>query len=166
MRARSLLRLALGAGPLDRTGAVSAWVVSAALLAPRLWLAWIFLASGLTRVQHWSAQTFLFSQIHPVPFLPPGIAAVVTTAAELALPVLLVAGLLGRVAALGALAMAMTIEFVVARTPEGLENGIANPEHYLWMLAALVVVVLGPGRLALDRLLLRWWPGLPPAVPG
>ena len=123
------------------------------LLLARLWMAKIFFDSGLARVKNWGSQEFLFSSIHPVPFLPASIAAPVTTAAELALPVLLAVGLLGRLSATGLLIMTMVIQWVVGQTPEGIENGIANPAHYYWMLVLALLIVSGPGRISLDRLL-------------
>jgi putative oxidoreductase len=125
------------------------------LLLARLWMAKIFFDSGWARVTNWGSQEFLFSNIHPLPFLPAGIAAPVTTTAELALPALLAIGLLGRLSATGLLIMTMVIQWVVAATPEGMENGIANPVHYLWMLVLALLIVVGPGKLSLDRLLFR-----------
>lgn len=150
-----LMALALGRGIVDRLPDSVAWIVSVLLLAGRLWLANIFFTSGRVRIESWDSQAFLFTSIHPVPLLPASIAAPLTTAAELALPVLLAIGLLGRFGAFGLLVMAMTIQFLVAQTPQGIENGIGNPAHYWWMLAGLVLTVTGPGRLSLDALLAR-----------
>lgn len=147
--------LALGRGIVDRLPDSVAWIVSVPLLAGRLWLADIFFTAGRVRIESWDSQAFLFTGIHPVPFVPASITAPLTTAAELALPVLLAIGLLGRFGAFGLMVMAMVIQFVVAQTPQGIENGIGNPVHYWWMLAGLVLTVTGPGRLSLDALLAR-----------
>ena len=125
------------------------------LLVARLWMAKVFFDSGLARVNNWGSQEFLFSNIHPVPFLPASLAAPVTTAAELVLPVLLAVGLLGRLSAGGLLVMTMVIQWVVAATPAGLENGIGNPAHYFWMILLALLVVVGPGKLSLDSVLFR-----------
>ncbi len=125
------------------------------LLLARLWMAKIFFDAGWSRIVNWGSQDFLFSNIHPVPFLPASLAAPVTTAGELGLAVLLAIGLLGRFSALGLLIMTMVIQWVVGATPEGIENGIANPSHYYWMLLFAVLIVCGPGKLSLDQLLLR-----------
>lgn len=117
----------------------------------RLWMASIFFNSGLNRVAHWDSQAFLFSNIHPLPGVPPMLAAVVTTGAELTLPVLLALGLFGRLSALGMLIMICVIQFIVANTPAGIENGIGNSDHYLWMMLLAAVVVHGPGLLSMDR---------------
>jgi putative oxidoreductase len=85
--------------------------------------------------------------------LPASIAAPVTTAGEVGLSILLAFGLLGRLSATGLLVMTIVIQWVVGQTPEGIENGIANPAHYYWMLIFGLLIVCGPGRISLDRLL-------------
>ncbi len=133
-------------------------------LAARLVVAWDFFESGLTRVEgwkfftsftisaeHWQKQVELFTNIHPVPFLGPKLAAVLTTAAEIVLPILLAIGLFTRVPALGLLVMTAAIEFVAAQTPQGIENGIANHQHVLWMLLFAYFVIRGGGLLSVDR---------------
>lgn len=150
-----LMPILLGRGVVDRLPDVAAWLVAVPLLIGRLWLSNIFFSSGRVRVESWESQLYLFSQIHPVPFLPPTIAAPLTTSAELSLPVLLSLGLLGRIGALGLLVMSMTIQFIVGQTPQGVENGIANPVHYWWMVVALILIITGPGRISLDAVLAR-----------
>jgi putative oxidoreductase len=121
-------------------------------LAVRFWMARIFFDAGLLRVANWEKQADLFETIHPVPGVPPQLAALVTTAAELALPVLLMLGILTRLPALAMLAMTLVIQFVVGATPQGIENGIANPQHYLWMLLLGYLVIRGGGPFSIDRL--------------
>ncbi|MEX0922637.1 MAG: DoxX family protein [Rhodovibrionaceae bacterium] len=125
------------------------------LLLARVWMAKVFFDSGWARVQNWGSQEFLFSSIHPVPFLPASLAAPLTTGAELVLPLLLTLGLLSRLSATGLLIMTMTIQWIVGATPQGIENGIANPVHYLWMLILALLIVVGPGKLSLDRVFFR-----------
>jgi putative oxidoreductase len=89
--------------------------------------------------------------VHPVPLLPPWLAAYLVTTIELVCPALLVLGLAARLAALPMLAMALVIQFVV---------GSADPafyltEHYHWMFLLAVIVTKGPGRLSVDHLLAR-----------
>src|SRR3954469_13460847 len=73
----------------------------AALLALRLYVSYVFLRSGLVKVSDWGATLALFHDEYHVPLLPPALAAGVGTFGELAFPLLLVPGLLGRVAAAG-----------------------------------------------------------------
>lgn len=143
-------------------GSAAGWALPAKipagllLLAGRLWLGWAFLSSGLTRVSHWGSQGFLFRSVHPVPFLPADVAAVVTTAAELLLPCALILGLLARPAAFGLAVMAATIYFVIGQTPEGIENGIAiASEQFPWMIIGLAIAALGAGPLSLDAIVAR-----------
>jgi len=146
-----------GAGLVDRMAALPAWALSAVLLVARLWLAEPFFKAGTQRLQTWDSQAFLFEYIHPVPFLSPGFAAFVTTAGEILLPVTLALGLLGRLSALGLAVMAATIFFVVGQTPQGQENGIAIAAEQLpWMLVGLAILVVGPGRIAIDEAIRRY----------
>jgi putative oxidoreductase len=127
------------------------WLASLLFVAIRLWMAEIFLRSGLLKIRNLSGAIYLFSEVHPVPFLAPWLAAYLVTAIELVCPVLLVLGLAARLAALPMLAMALVIQFVV---------GAADPafhltEHYYWMFLLALIVTKGPGRLSLDHLLAR-----------
>jgi putative oxidoreductase len=151
------VRWVFGAGYVDRASAPAAWAMSAVLLAARLWLALPFFKAGMARVEAWDRQAMLFEWVHPVPFLPPATAALVTTLGELTLSITLVLGLLGRLSALGLAIMAATIFFIVGRTPEGMENGIAIAAEQLpWMLVGLALFIIGPGRIALDEAIRRW----------
>jgi putative oxidoreductase len=63
----------------------------------------VFMRSGLLKLNGWENAVFLFENEYTLPDLPvmtPEITAYLTTAAELALPALLFAGLLTRFAAL------------------------------------------------------------------
>jgi len=119
-------------------------------LAARIWMGKIFFDSGLIRISTWEKQASLFTNIHPVPGVPGNIAAIAATAGELALPVLLVVGLFTRVPALGLLIMSFVIQFVSAQTPQGIENEISNPQHYLWMFLFGYLVIRGGGPLSID----------------
>jgi len=131
------------------------WLGPLAEAAARFWLGLIFFRSGMLRVESWSSQEFLFGNIHPVPGLPPALAAVITTTGELVLPILLWLGLTQRLAALGLFAMTAVIQFVVAQTPEGIENKIGNLEHYAWMIGFLLLACRAPSVLTLDHWLWR-----------
>ena len=118
-------------------------------VAARIWMGKIFLDSGLARVTNWKSQEFLFGQEYKLGLFPPKIWAIVTTGAELVLPVLLFVGLLTRVPALGLLAMTAVIHFVV---------GFANddylaPYHYVWMLVFGYLFIRGGGPLSVDGLI-------------
>jgi len=129
------------------------WAGPIFLLGIRFWMARIFFISGYGRAKDWGSQSFLFESIHPVPGLPPMVSAYITTAGELILPALLMVGLFSRFAAAGLLVMAMVIQFVVANTPQGIENKIGNVQHYYWMFLCLAIMCFGAGRISIDALI-------------
>ena len=145
------------AGLPARAGQVAGWLDRNAAplvdLAIRLVMASVFFRSALQKLSDWPATLYLFQYEYEVPLLPPELAAPLTTAAELTMPVLLVLGLGTRLAAVPLLAMAMVIQFVLgARNP-----AFDNPQHVLWMLLLASLIVRGGGSLSLDRLIARRW---------
>ncbi len=119
-------------------------------LALRLYLARVFFMSGLTKIQDWNITLSLFQNEYHVPLLPPAVAALLGTAAELSLPVFLVLGLGTRLAAL-----ALFVFNLVAATsyPDLSDAGVKD--HILWGALMLVLFFYGPGKIALDRWLER-----------
>lgn len=114
----------------------------------RIFPALVFWQSGQTKVDGWriaDSTWFLFEQEYALPLIPPPVAAVMATTAEHLLPVLMIAGLLTRLSALGLLAMTAVIQIFVY--PD------AWMTHGLWAAALLGVVALGPGRVSADRAL-------------
>ncbi len=142
---------------LDPLRAIAERHLSPALdLVIRLYMANIFFVSGWGKFKNflngdWGTTIFLFEEVHPLPFLSPDIAAILGTGGELALPVLLAAGLFSRFAAAGLLAMTLAIQFLVPA-----DYGIMNDIHYLWMLLLAIPLIKGPGPLSLDYILLRF----------
>lgn len=124
------------------------WQDVATIIA-RFYLAIPFWNAGNVRLSSWDSQAFLFEWEHPLPLLSPSAAAWVTTAAELVLPVLLIVGLFGRLAALGLGIMAATIYFVIGGAYA------IGPEQFPWMAAGLILFLTGPGRISLDHLIAR-----------
>ena len=122
---------------------------AAALLA-RLYVAQVFFLSGLTKLRDWGTTVALFTDEYKVPFLSPAAAAILGTAGELVLPVLLVIGLAGRFSALGLFVVnAVAVISLSEIAPAALQ------QHILWgtLLAALAIYGLGPW--ALDKWLKR-----------
>jgi len=128
-------------------------LASPLLLGTRLWVSWEFLKSGWIKITSWQTTVFLFQNEYHVPVLPPYAAAVAGTAGELVFPLLLIAGLAGRLSAVGLFAVnAMAvISYAHVLLTEGFEAAVG--QHYLWGFALLVLAVFGPGRLSLDHLL-------------
>ena len=117
----------------------------AALLA-RLYVAKVFFMSGLTKLRDWDITLALFMDEYKVPLLSPEVAAVLGTAGELALPVLLVFGLGTRFAALG-----LSVVNVVAVLSLTEIAPAALQQHVFWGTLLAVIAIFGPGRLALDH---------------
>jgi putative oxidoreductase len=114
-------------------------------LGARLYLARVFFLSGLTKLRDWDITVALFTDEYHVPLLSPEIAAVAGTAAEVALPVLLVVGLGSRFAAAGL----FVLNAVAAISyPDLSPLGLAD--HHLWGVLLAMLVLQGPGRASLD----------------
>ena len=121
----------------------------AVTLALRVFPALVFLQSGRTKVEGLisikPSTYFLFENEYALPLIPPDLAAILATAAEHVLPVLLILGLFTRLSALGLLGMTAVIQVFVYPG--------AWITHGLWAAALLAIIAFGPGRLSLDRLL-------------
>lgn len=130
------------------------WGGSLLSLALRLFVGWQFFKAGLTKIGDWSATLALFRDEYQVPILPPEIAALMGTAGELALPILLFAGLLSRPAALGLFAFNLV---AVISYPQlfKFECPAAINDHFYWGALLLVLVAFGPGKISLDYWLSR-----------
>ena len=120
------------------------------LLAMRVYVAWVFFASGLTKIQSWASTVSLFEEEYQVPLLPPELAAYLATAGELVLPALLVLGVLTRPAALGLFILnaVAVIAYPYLWTIEG-AGGFW--QHVVWGMMLLVLVLYGAGRWSVDQ---------------
>lgn len=121
-------------------------------LAARLWIAYIFFSAGLVKIEQWQSTVNLFTYEYHVPLLPPYVAAVMGTAAELILPVLLVIGFGGRIVILIFFIynIIAVISYHFLWTPEG-AAGLA--QHINWGLLLALLMFHGPGKLSVDYLL-------------
>ena len=118
------------------------------ILALRLWVAWVFFKSGLLKFNSWDSTLYLFENEYAVPLLSPEFAAIMGTAAELTLPILLAFGLAGR---FGAIALFVFNITAVLSYPDINAAGIRD--HQVWGLMLLVPMMMGPGKLSVDYLL-------------
>ncbi|EEX95548.1 membrane protein [Vibrio orientalis CIP 102891 = ATCC 33934] len=118
------------------------------LLFCRLWVAWVFFNSGLTKIATWDSTLYLFEYEYQVPVLPWQLAAYMGTAAELILPVFIALGLLSR--PMAAILFVFNIIAVVSY-PVLWAQGFFD--HQLWGLMILIVIVWGPGPLSVDKLI-------------
>lgn len=117
-----------------------------AQLAARLYVAQIFFVSGLTKIRNWETTLALFEDEYQVPLLPTEVAALLGTAGELVLPVLLALGLAGRFAAAGLFVVnAVAVISLADIAPAALQ------QHVFWGSLLVALVLWGQGRWALDR---------------
>lgn len=112
----------------------------------RLWIAGIFYKSGRTKAGEGflelnSFTPDLFEYEHPVPGLDAETAAQLALYGETILPLMLVVGLASRFAAAGLLVMTIVIQMVMPQL---------WPDHIVWAAALLGIIMVGPGKVALD----------------
>jgi len=119
-----------------------------ALIAARIYVAWVFFAAGLTKLRDWDTTLFLFEEEYSVPLIPFELAAFLGTAGEILLPIILVLGLSSRLGALG-----LSIVNVVAVISLTEIAPAALYAHVIWGLLLLQVVLFGAGKLSLDYLI-------------
>ncbi len=118
-------------------------------LALRVFPAMVFFQSGRTKVEGVftikESTWFLFEHEYALPLIPSQLAAVMGTAAEHVLPILMILGLATRVSAFGLLVMTAVIQIFVYPG--------AWITHGLWAAAFLALIARGPGVFSLDRVL-------------
>ncbi|MBC3767186.1 DoxX family protein [Neptunicella marina] len=123
-----------------------------AILLARLYVAWVFFASGLTKLDDWESTLLLFEYEYMVPVLNFVLAAYLATAGEILLPVLLSFGLASRISAIG-----LSIVNVVAVISLEDIAPAALYGHVIWGLLLALVVIWGAGKLSLDNLIKHKW---------
>lgn len=133
----------------NRFLAVLALIQPAVLLLVRLWMAHVFFASGLVKIDDFANTVDLFAQEYKVPVIPPYLAAVLSTTFELACPVLLTLGLGTRLAALPLLGMTAVIQFTYDQ----------NIQHLYWALLLAVILTVGPGAWSADHYIAKRFKG-------
>lgn len=124
-------------------------------LVVRVHVSWVFLKSGLLKIERWDSTIALFESEYRVPLLNAYVAALAGTAAELVLPALVILGLFGRLSplALSLLNVIAVMSYAHVLFAEGFEAAVA--QHYLWGFMLLMLTIAGPGRWTVDRLLER-----------
>lgn len=118
-------------------------------LAMRFGIAAMFFRSGLIKIRSWEFAVLLFRDEYQVPLLDPVMAAQITTAVELGLPVFLVLGLGTRITALTLLGMVAVIQFLIYPN--------AWSDHLIWVSILLLLATRGPGKISFDHLLVRYF---------
>ena len=126
------------------------WFAPVLDLAIRIWVGMVFFQSGLTKILSWDTTLSLFENEYAVPLLPPDVAAYLGTANELILPVFLVLGLGGRLAA-----AALFVFNIIAVLSYPDLGAVGLKDHQYWGLLLLVTLSHGPGKLSVDHFLRR-----------
>lgn len=114
-------------------------------LAMRLWMAFIFWNSGMSKINNWQGTLDLFTDVYKVPYLDPNVAACLTTTIELTCPILLVMGLMTRVATIPMLVMIAVIEFTF----------LSSMDHFYWTVLLVALLCKGAGMLSIDHFLAK-----------
>jgi putative oxidoreductase len=112
------------------------------LLAIRLWIANIFLKSGLTKISNIDSTIILFEYEYALPIISPVFAAYSAIIFELGCSIFLALGLLTRLAALPLIAMTLIIQLFVFQ----------NPEHFYWLFLLSTILVFDGGKISADYL--------------
>ena len=116
-----------------------------AALVARAYIAQAFFLSGLTKIRDWDTTLLLFTEEYKVPLLSPEVAAVMGTAGELVLPVLLLFGLAGRFAALGlGVVNVMAVLSLSEIAPAALQ------QHITWGVLLAALALYGVGKWSVD----------------
>jgi putative oxidoreductase len=140
-------------------------------LIARLWVAYAFYASGLTKVTSGSVNLFgfqlgypvslaptdstimLFEYEYEVPLLSPTLAAYLGSATEVLLPIFVAFGLLGRYAAIAL--FVFNIVAVLSYPPA--QTGAGFVQHQAWGILLLITICHGPGKISIDYLVERFF---------
>lgn len=128
------------------------WLTPCFDLGIRLYMTNVFLPSGWLKLTNWDSTLALFAYEYHVPLLPTTLAAVLGTAGEVVLPLLLVLGLAGR---LGAAGLSVINIIAVIAYPD--MSDLGKQDHWLWGALLLVTLLHGPGRFSCDHWLKRRW---------
>ena len=143
-----------------------AWAVNAAsllqspfLLVVRVYWGWQLIESGWGKLHNLPKVTDFFTSLN----LPmPAQMAVFISCVEFFGGIFLAAGLLSRLAAL-VLTVNMIMAYVIADR-EALLSFFSDPDKFaaaapfVFLVASLIVLIFGPGKISLDTLLLRLYP--------
>jgi len=118
-----------------------------ALLMTRIGVGLIFWKSGHTKVDGdynvTDITVLLFREEYKVPVIPAELAATLATYMELAMPLLIWAGLATRLSALALFGMTFVIQFFVYPN--------LWHDHIFWAGALLILIAKGPGLFSLDQ---------------
>ncbi len=124
-------------------------------LIARVWMARIFLLTGLSRLETWSTTLFMFWYVYqmPPPFTNgPNIVAILTTLLFIGGSIFLILGVAGRLMSfcLFKVNFVTSVMIPFLRTHEGIP---ALNQHILWGLVLMMMMTYGPGTITLEGLI-------------
>lgn len=141
---------------LERFDGLASWLQSPLLLIIRLYWGWQFFVTGRSHLMNLEKTTAFFASLNiPMPKLN----AIAAGCTECVGGLLLAAGLFARPVAVP-LIFTMVIAYVTADN-EAVHAIFSDPDKFvtatpfLFLFAAIIVLVFGPGKLSLDGLLFR-----------
>lgn len=111
--------------------------------AIRLWMASVFLKSGLVKFSNIDSAVSLFEYEYKVPLISPVFATYLSMTFEIGCSILLIFGFATRLAALPLIIMTLVIQLFVFQ----------NPEHLYWLFLFFTLVVYGAGQISVDYLI-------------
>ena len=132
------------------------------LLGFRLYVAYVFFKSGLTKVDdsfRVTSSTIELFQYEYMPYLSEGLASVgayLATYAELALPAFLLIGFLTRPAALGLFVLNAVAAYYIVSVADDF-SAAGQWQHITWGVMLAVIFAFGPGGLSIDKILSNKW---------
>jgi putative oxidoreductase len=136
------------AAPLRSTSELLSKLQSPFLLYLRVYVAWVFLKSGLHKIGDWELTLTLFEYEYAVPLLNYELAAYLATFGELVFPVFLIAGFGTRFFALALTAVNL---MAVVSYYATLAKGAGLVWHYMWASMLLTNVIYGGGFFSVDQ---------------
>ena len=118
------------------------------LLFVRVYVAWVFLKSGMHKIGDWETTLVLFEYEYQVPLLSFELAAYLATFGELVFPVFLIIGLGSRYSAI---ALSFVNIMAVVSYYATLAKGAGLVWHYLYGCMLLISVLYGGGFFSIDQ---------------
>ncbi len=118
------------------------------LLYIRVYVAWVFLKSGMHKIGDWELTLTLFEYEYQVPLLNFELAAYLATFGELVFPVILIAGIGTR---FSAIALSFINILAVVSYYATLAKGAGLVWHYLWGAMLFTNVIYGGGFFSIDH---------------
>jgi putative oxidoreductase len=134
---------------------LAGWLRSPFLLVIRLYWGWAFCTDGWAKLHNLDKVTHYFGDDLHIPL--PKLNAILASSVECAGGLLLLLGLGGRIVPVPLIAT-MVVAYLTAES-DALHAIFSNPDKFvtadpfLFLLAAVIIFIFGPGRLSLDALL-------------